>query len=126
MPSSVQLCYARRVGHGWRYGGGARSPIGADHHEALAPLAECIRPVSCSHCARAVSTGPNGIRCDATIYAVSPRIRSARNVSPIRENSEYFASRASPHPDGHAGWCRFGGFSPDGMKTLVETCRSGV
>ena len=35
-------------------------------------------------------------------------------------------SRASPHPDGHAGWCRFGGFGPDGMKTLVETCRSGV
>ena len=36
------------------------------------------------------------------------------------------ASRASPHPDGHAGWCRFGGFGSDGMKTLVEMCRSGV
>jgi hypothetical protein len=26
-------------------------------------------------------------------------------------------SRASPQPDGRAGWCHFGGFGPDGMKT---------
>jgi arylsulfatase len=39
-------------------------------------------------------------------------------TTPFR--SEKNTSRASPQPDGRAGRCRFGGFGPDGMKTLVE------
>jgi creatinine amidohydrolase len=56
----------------------------------------------------------------------SEYIASDRRYLTTLGKSAYTPSRASPHPDGPAGWCRFGGFGSDGMKTLVETCRSGV